>query len=113
MLDVAVADNLNVSSAPIEIPLLFFILISKLVVLITSDLRNLPACTSTPEMDNASAFLAVPFSTGKNPPTKFAISLVVVGALMFIPDLIISNPVIKVFGVKLSLLNTITGMSAI
>ena len=85
-------NNLNVSSAPIEIPLLFLILNSKFAVLITSDLRNLPASTSTPDIDKACAFLAVPFSTGKNPPTKLAISPEVAGALILMPALIRLNP---------------------
>ena len=83
----------------------------KSVVLTTSDLKNLPAATSIPAMFKASAFFAVPFSLGKNPPINVSIYDVVAGLAILIPDLITSNPEITTLGVKLSLLIITTGIS--
>ena len=86
--------------------------IPKSVVLIISDLKNLPAGISTPATFNASALVAVPYTLGKNPPANCSISAVVCGSATLIPDLITVNPVTIVLGVKLSFEIIITGMSA-
>ena len=76
------------------------------VVLVISDLRNLPLSTTTPLTFNPSADVAVPYSLGANPPSPRSVV-----ADMFTPDLIARNPVIEFFGVKLSLLIITTGLS--
>jgi hypothetical protein len=103
---------LNVPSMPTVIPLLFLTLNAKSVVLIVSDLKNLPESISIPPTFNALARVAVPNIIGSKPPTNAAISGAVPGSDIFIPERIILNPGIMVLGVKLSLLKIITGMSA-
>ena len=78
-----------------------------------SVLKNLLAGISIPPTFSASAFDAVPINLGRNPPTNCSISELICGSAMFMPDRIVGNPDMIVFGVKLSLLNTITGISAI
>ena len=109
---VAEVPILNVPSIPTVIPLLFLMLNAKSVVLIVSDLKNLPESTSMPPTFKALARVAVPNIIGSKPPTNAAISGAVLGSDILIPERIILNPDIIVLGVKLSLLKIITGMSA-
>ena len=76
------------------------------VVLIISERKNLAAGISTSETINDSADVAAPYILVSNPPRPILFSVI------FRPDLMVINPERDNFGVKLSLLNIITGISS-